>query len=106
MTDFKYGSVKISNDIIDQLVAESALQVEGVLHVHGYKNGKLDKSKKDGIVTVIFDNTIEIALTVTISQEKNIYEVVEKLQESVKEQIHTMLGFDVKEVNVFVKSID
>lgn len=105
MTEFKHGTVKISNDIIDQLIAETALQVDGVASVSGYRNGKLEKNKKDGIATVIYDNKTEIAITVKIEKDKNIYDVVEKIQKSITEQINTILGFEVLKVNVFVKDI-
>lgn len=105
MTDFKNGSVKVSNDIIDQLIAESALHVDGVAQVLGYKSGKIDKKQKDGIVTVVHDNTIEIALTLLVEEGKNIYSTVEKVQESVKENVTQMLGLQVHKVNVIVKDI-
>lgn len=103
MTDFKHGSVKISNDIIDQLIAETALQVENVEDVTGYKNKKLEKNKKDGIVAVINDNNIEIALTIHVKENKNIYETSENVQKALKEQINTMLGLNVKSVNIICK---
>lgn len=105
MTDFKNGSVKVSNDIIEQLIAETALQVEGVKNVIGYKNNKIEKNKKDGVVAVLDDNNIKIALSVDLDGFEKVYEVSEKIQKSVKDQVHTMLGFDVKEVNVFVKNV-
>lgn len=105
MTDFKNGSVKVSNDIIDQLIAESALQVDGIIHVFGYKNGKVDKNKKDGIVSVVNDNSIEIAISVVVEKDKNIQKVAENAQTVISEQIHTMLGFKVEEVNVFVRDL-
>lgn len=105
MTQFKHGSVKISNDIIDQLIAETALQVENVKEVVGYKNKKVDKSKKEGIVTVISENKISIALNIIVSSSEGIYQTAEKVQTSISEQVNTMLGLEVKDVNVIVKKI-
>lgn len=105
MTDFNNGSVKVSHNIIEQLIAETALQVEGVKHVIGYKGNKIEKNKKDGVIAVVDDNDIKIALSVSLDGMKDIYATTEKIQKSINEQIHTMLGFDVKEVNVFVKSV-
>ena len=105
MTDFNYGSVRISNDIIDQLIAESALQVEGVEDVIGYKNKKIEKNKKEGIVAVVKDNTIKIALTVILNSDTELQKIAENVQKSVSEQIETMLGIKVLEVNVFVKDL-
>ena len=105
MTDFNNGSVRISNDIIDQLIAESALQVEGVEDVIGYKNKKIEKNKKEGIVAVVKDNTIKIALTVILNSDTELQKIAENVQKSVSEQIETMLGIKVLEVNVFVKDL-
>lgn len=105
MADFNNGSVKVSHSIIEQLIAETALQVEGVKNVIGYKGNKIEKNKKDGVVAVVDNNNIKIALSVALEGMKDIYTTTEKIQKSITEQIHTMLGFDVKEVNVFIKSV-
>lgn len=105
MTDFKNGSVKISNDIIDQLIAESALQVENVDSVIGYKNKRIEKNKKDGIVSVIKENSINIALSIIVEGNHDIYSIAENVQKTIKEQIQTMLGLEVKNINVIVKSL-
>ena len=105
MTEFKNGSVKVSNNIIDQLVAESAMRVEGVDSVIGYKNKKLDAKKKDGIVTVIADGKMSAALTVILKNGVNIYETCENIQKNVAEQIKVMLNLDVTAVNVIVKDV-
>lgn len=105
MTDFNNGSVKVSHNIIEQLIAETALQVEGVKNVIGYRGNKIEKNKKDGVVAVVDNNNIKIALSVALEGIKDIYTTTEKIQKSITEQIHTMLGFDVKEVNVFIKSV-
>lgn len=105
MTDFKNGSVKISNDIIDQLIAETALQVDGVVSVTGYRNKKLEKNKKDGITSVINDNSIDISLAIEVEKNNDVYSVAENVQKSIQEQIKVMLGLDAKEVDVLVKSL-
>ena len=106
MTDFNNGSVKISNNIIDQLIAESALRVEGVESVIGYKNQKIDYKKKDGIVSVVSGGSISIALSVILSTDQQIYEVCENIQKTVKEQVNVMLNLDVESVNVIVKDLN
>lgn len=105
MTDFKNGSVKISNDIIDQLIAETALQVDGVVSVTGYRNKKLEKNKKDGITSVINDNSIDISLAIEVEKNNDVYSVAENVQKSIQEQIKVMLGLDANEVDVLVKSL-
>lgn len=106
MTDFNNGSVKVSNNIIDQLIAESALRVEGVESVIGYKNQKMDYKKKDGIVSVVDGGNISIALSVILSTDQKIYEVCENIQKIIKEQVKVMLNLDVTSVNVIVKDLN
>lgn len=105
MADFKNGSVKISNNIIDQLIAESAMKVDGVDQVIGYKGQKIDSKKKDGIVSVINGSNMDVAISLVLKTNQNIYGVCEDVQKSVKEQIKTMLGLNVKNVNVIVKEV-
>ncbi|EHR35623.1 Asp23/Gls24 family envelope stress response protein [Helcococcus kunzii] len=106
MTDFKNGSVKISNDIIDQLIAETALHVENVVSVVGYRNKKVEKNRKDSITSIIENNTIDISLAIEVEKNKDVYKIAENVQKAVQEQIKIMLGFEVKNVNVIVKSFN
>lgn len=104
MTDFKNGTVKIADDIIDQLIAETALTIEDVVSVIGYKNNRVEKNKKDGIVSVVDNNTINIALSIIVKDGCDIYETAHLVQKTIAEQINTMLAFKVDKVNVFVKN--
>lgn len=106
MTDFKNGSVKISNAIIDQLIAESALKVEGVKSVVGYNGEKVDAKRKDSVISEINDTDINIYLSVILNTNQNIYEIAQNVQKNIKEQIKVMLNLDAKEINVCVKNIE
>lgn len=105
MTDFKNGSVKIANEIVDQLIAESALKVEGVDSVIGYKNQKVDYKKKEGIVSIIDQGKMEVALTLVLDGNSIIYDTCEAVQKNVQEQLDVMLGLDVTKVNIVVKDV-
>lgn len=106
MNEFKNGSVKISTDIIDQLIAETALADEAVAEVLGYKNRVIDKKKKDGIVSVIQDTRMSVAISVVIKSDHNILECAERIQEEIKKQVYVMLGLQVEAVHVFVKALE
>lgn len=105
MNSFKYGSVKISNDIIDQLIAETVLRVDGVNEVLGYKDQVIDLKKKDSIVSVINGDTMTTAVTVNIDEDRNIQKVCENAQKEVIKQIRTMLGLKVTKVNIIVNDL-
>lgn len=106
MDDFKNGTVKISTDIIDQLIAETALADKGVSEVLGYKNKVIDKKKKDGIVSVIQGTRMSVAISLVIKSNENVLQCCERVQESIKKQVMIMLGLNVAEVHVFVKALD
>lgn len=106
MTEFKNGSVKISNIIIDQLIAEAALHVEGTKYVLGYNGKRVDPKKKEGIVSVIKGTDIDIALTVVLNTDQKIYEISEAIQKSIKEQVKVMLNLDARNINVFIKEVE
>lgn len=105
MTNFKNGTVKISNDIIDQLIAEAALRVEGVSEVRGYKNGTVDSKKKDGIVSVVEGENMMVAITIRVKENHNVLETCEKAQKEIRKTIHNMLGLNATKVNVIVKEL-
>lgn len=106
MTDFKNGSVKISNVIIDQLIAESALKIEGVKAVVGYHDHKVDTKKKDSVISEINGTDMKISLTLILNTNKKIGEIAENVQKNIKEQVKVMLNIDVTEVNVYIKSVE
>ncbi|MDO5026524.1 MAG: Asp23/Gls24 family envelope stress response protein [Tissierellia bacterium] len=106
MTDFKNGSVKISNIIIDQLIAESALKVEGVKAVVGYHDKRVDTKKKDSVISEINGTDMKISLSLILDTNKKINEVAENVQKTIKEQVKVMLNLDVSEVKIYVKNIE
>lgn len=105
MKDFKNGSVKISNDVIDQLIGEIALRVDGVVRVSGYMNNALDKVSQNKIRTQIEGKNLSTVVTVTLKQEYKLIDVAENIQKEIKKQIKTMLGLNVDHVHVRVKNI-
>ncbi len=106
MTEFKNGSVKISNIIIDQLIAESALKVEGVKTVIGYNGERVDTKRKDSIKSEITNNEISISLSVILNTDQKIYEIAESVQNTIREQIKVMLNLDANDIEVSIRDIE
>lgn len=106
MTDFKNGSVKISNAIIDQLIAESALRVEGVKSVVGYNGEKVDTKKKDSVISEINGTDMNISLSIILNTNQKIYEIAQNVQKTIKEQVKVMLNLDANDIKVCVKDIE
>lgn len=106
MTEFKNGSVKISNIIIDQLIAESALKVEGVKTVIGYNGERVDTKRKDSIKSEITNNEISISLSVILNTDQKIYEIAESVQNTIREQIKVMLNLDANDIEVSIRDLE
>lgn len=106
MTDFKHGSVKISNAIIDQLIAEAALRVEGVKAVVGYNGERVDAKRKDSVISEINGTNIDISLSLILNTNQKVYEIAENVQKTIKEQIKVMLNLDANNIKVCIKDLE
>lgn len=96
------GTVKVSNEVIDYLIARTALKVKGVREVRGLKNDKLQKNAKNWIHTKVTDDTLETELTIKVEPGYPIIEVVERVQDRVAEIVKSMLGLETTSVNLKV----
>lgn len=105
MRDFINGTVRVSNDIIDRIIAEAAIRTEGVYRVYGYRKGQIEKRRTEGIVAVIHDEKVQAALTISVKEGYPVHKVAAAVQEAVHRDIKVMLGLEVTEINVFVHSI-
>lgn len=105
MNEFQNGTVRVSNDIIDLLIAETALRQEGVHSVYGYRDKSIEKRRKDGIVAVVQGSDIQIAVSISIESDAHIQNTAQAVQEAIVREIRTMLGLNVQAVNVIVKSL-
>lgn len=104
MNQFINGSVQVSNDVIDIIIASTALKVEGVLEVKGYDNKKknLAKNHTKHIKTVVENGVLSTKISIIVSTEKTIIEAVEKVQRDIHNQIKSMLGLKCGDVDVMV----
>lgn len=104
MKQFTNGSVQVSNDVIDIIIASTALKVEGILEVKGYdgKKKNLAKNHAKYIQTVVENGVLNTKISVIISTEKVIIDVVEKAQQDIHNQIESMLGLKCGNIDVMV----
>ncbi len=104
MKQFTNGSVQVSNDVIDIIIASTALKVEGVLEVKGYDNKKKNLAKNHAkyIQTVVEKGVLSTKISVIVSTEKPIIEIVEKAQQDIYNQIKSMLGLKCGDIDVMV----
>lgn len=100
--DFKGGSVQVSNDVIDVIIASTALKVEGVEAVKGYDGKKLKRSHDKNIVTSVAGKVLRTSITIRVDKERPIVSVVQEVQANIKKQIESMLGLQCEAVDVLV----
>lgn len=100
---FKYGTVKIANEIFDDIAKSAANEVDGVYYVEDEKNNY--RKKNTQVLTQIVNNKLYVNLRVVLKSDINVLETVEEIQKSVKRQLETMTGLYVDKVNVKVSKL-
>lgn len=105
----KNGTVKISNFIIIKIAGLAALEVEGVHEVVGFNEDSISYTKQSsdnkGIKMEIVDSKIFLELTLLIDENHNIPEVAKNVQAAIIDQVMTMTGLEVVEVNLIINGI-
>ena len=94
MRDFTGGTVQVANDVIDVIIATTALRVDDVLAVKGFDHDKnrLTRSTKNSIKTGVQAGRLTTDLTISVEMNRPIVEIVEEVQTKVAEQVESMLG--------------
>ncbi|MDO4594348.1 MAG: Asp23/Gls24 family envelope stress response protein [Tissierellia bacterium] len=98
---FKYGTVKIANEIIDVIARSAADEINGVYYVDDGRE-KFSKKNNTQVLTEIVNDKINVNLQVVLNSNVNVLETVENIQENVKRQLETMIGLEVENVNIKV----
>ena len=105
--EFK-GSIKISQDIVTNIIGITVSEIEGVYFIIGYSpNTLINIKNKDnsGIVVDYNENSIVVTLSVILDKNYIITEVCEKIQTQVIEKVKTMTDLVINQVNIYVAGI-
>ncbi|WP_019133351.1 Asp23/Gls24 family envelope stress response protein [Kallipyga massiliensis] len=104
MKEFVGGSCYVANEVIDTVIAQAAAKVEGVSQVRGYdaKNGRLKSHYDKLIQTESKDGHLITALTLSVSRDAVIKDVVYQAQVAIKEEVESMFGLVCDRVDVVV----
>ncbi|MCR4590784.1 MAG: Asp23/Gls24 family envelope stress response protein [Lachnospiraceae bacterium] len=109
-TDIR-GDVKIADDVVAQIAAIAAEEVEGV----GVSAGNLGstlmayvgvKKNEKKVRAEVVENIVHVEMTITVLYGYNIPEVSRMVQEKVKAAIENMTGLSVTDIDVRVSAID
>ena len=110
-TESLNGSVKISNDVIAAIAGVSAEETKGVAYMYTSISGAIAekfvnrKNLSKGVKVEIFPEGIELDLYIVIDFGARVREVAEAVQSSVKSNVESMTGMEVKAVNVHIESV-
>ena len=103
---FKDGSVKIADEIIDQIAIEAASEIYGI-YEEDSEESRFNFQKKETKTKVKnVDGKLFIDLDLTLDKNVNVRKTVKKVQENVKNVVETMTGIGVSRVNINVHRLE
>lgn len=107
----EHGSVKISEEVISNIAAKAASEVEGLAAMSGgitqgiaERLGRKDYSK--GLKVKVEENEVTIDLAIVVVYGIPIQDITKNIQQKVKTQVEQATGLKVKEVNINVQGIN
>ncbi len=103
--------VKIASDAVAIIAALAATGVKGVSSMAGNITSDLiarfgTKGLSKGVRVVMEDGLVYVDVSINVKYGCNIMQAARQVQAMVGQQIETMTGFDVAEVNVRVAGVD
>ena len=105
------GMITISSDVIATIAGDAATRCYGVvgMAVRNKADGIASLLKKDamskGIKVIVEDDGLTVDVHVIVGYGINIKTTSESIIESVKYNVESITGFEVKQVNVNVESV-
>lgn len=108
--EYQMGTVKIADDVVANIAALAAAEVDGVVSMVGNVPGELIskigiKSQSKGVKVEVIGKDIHCGIVVTLEYGYNIPATCRKVQEKVKNAIETMTGLAVAEVNIRIAGV-
>ena len=113
MEDIKLdlGHVKISRNVVEQLIAKSLKDITGVHLIKPTLSDKIKEAlgyvKQPGIgIKVDDEQELSLEVAVNIDYGINIPDVARKIQDIVKQDVKKALDITVKDINVEIEGIE
>ncbi len=103
-------SVRIANEVIAVIAGLAAMEVDGVAAMSGGLTGGITemlgkKASARGVKVEVRETRVSLDLYVVVHYGVKIPEVASRIQHRVKEQVETMLGLFVSDVNIHVQGV-
>lgn len=107
----KYGSVKISDEVVSIIAGVAATEIPGVAGMSGGITGGITeilgmKNLSKGVKVELGKEEVAIDTFIIVDYGSNITEIGQKVQKNVKNSIETMTGLNVVEVNVNIQGVN
>lgn len=114
MAEINYGStmnrgeIEISKDVITTIAAVAATEIEGLGEMRGSAglSGVFQRGDKKGVETELEDGKVRIILKIAVRYGYPVHEIARKVQQKVKQEVESMTGLEVSEVNVDVQRLE
>lgn len=105
------GEVKIASDVVAIIAAIAATETEGVSSMAGNMTNELIgkfgmKNLSKGVKVTMEEGLVHVDIMLNVKYGYSIKNVSEQVQNRVSQQIETMTGLVVPEVNVRVAGVD
>lgn len=111
--DFKnnnIGSLVISEEVVSQIAATAAKDINGVADVvpkaQGIKSAIKSKQVVRPVHVALKDSQILLDIYVKLQEGTRVVETAQKIQEAVKEAVQNMTGNVVSKVNVHICEVE
>ncbi|SRR5699024_508308 len=108
----EFGKIDITNDVIAQVVGEASTECYGIVGMasrHQIRDGLTEILRKEnftrGVIVRHIGEETHIDVHVIVGYGTKISEVAYQVQSKVKYTLKTVLGLDVKSINVFVQGV-
>lgn len=105
--NFKDGSVKIADEVLDQIAIQAANDVYGVYEENfddSFIHSLQAKTTKTSIRNV--SGNLVISLDLSLYKNVNVRKTVKKIQENVKNVVETMTGLSISKINVNINKLE
>lgn len=107
----EYGSVKISEDVIEVIASIAATEIPGVAGMNGGFTGGLTDmlgmtNLSKGVKVELGEGEVLVSTYIIVDYGKDIIDIGKKVQDNVKKSIETMTGLEVVKVIVNVQGIN
>lgn len=104
------GEVKIASDVVATIAALAASEVDGVASMAGNITNEIIsklgmKNASKGVKVMMEEGSVRVDMSLNMKYGYSIPKVLEQVQERVSQQIETMTGLVVPEVNVRVVGV-